>query len=1124
MQTVLPPFDDLVRALHCRALLPPLIRALGLEPRLEEVPREVWGSYGIAPAPDLAAVVLAGGAGPLRGLLVELCDAATPRRPAAIANGVLRHNPSQLHLLVFAWPEYRRLVLGTFGLEDQFRHLVVERHRLVASDLEALEEMAPRDGEQGLDLALRHARALDRSRVTGRFFRDFRAQRDSVAGAWTGLPQEAERERLQLALLLLSRLTFLCFLQQRGALLGDDRYLVQLYGRFRGRTSGSVYRDALVPLFFGALNRRPEDRSEAARSLGALPYLNGGLFEPHLLERRHPDVDLPDEVVESVLLDLLERYRFTTREAGEGAGYGIDPEMLGRVFEGLMEEDQRGDTGSFYTPAPVVNRIVREGIAEYLAGACPEVEQGALVGAAAEGHPTGSTVAVPMGARHRVRRALERVRVLDPACGSGAFLLGALHHLSRLHELVSEDGESGEGREPGSVRRDIVARSLHGVDLLDDAALLCSLRLWLALSADHPVRPLPNLDRRIRQGDALVDPLDLGAVESGATPLVPAVDAMADPGLREAVRAVPPAARRYLASSPEDRESARAELATAERRLARRWIRRLRSIDDQQLRVLEAAAADRDLFGEQAPHARRAEQARVRVLDHRGEMEELARALDEDDAVPFFSFGVHFADVQDGFQLIVSNPPWIRSHRWPDRLRSLAQRSYEVCRSPGWSGATELTGNRAGAGSQVDLSLLFVERSIRLLAAGGVLAVVLPAKAMRALYGGAVRRILLRDLQLALIEDHALDQRSIFRADAFAAVLVGRRAEPRPEGRTRVSMVGRGVEPLRFEVRQRDLPLFPDDPESPWIMAPPEVVAALRTMQRSGQPLGRHEGLRVRRGIMTGANSELVLSRVEPKLGGLSRVEAEGYRSTRRAGGLARAAGQYRAWLETAAVRPLVRGAGIDAFGYRVDRWVVWCHDRDGEPLEPPERTRRYLGRHRQRLQARAGWRDGLPLGVVFRLSADSLGHKVAWHDLSDTLRAVALPARVELDGRLVELVPLNTVYFMPVPTAAEARVLAAVFNSLPARTFARAIAERAKDARFRFFAWTLSCLPLPSRWSGTAAGAELAAVSDSAHSRGGATAAEQARIDAAAAALWGLDADEMAAMRAFDRWLRGEA
>lgn len=160
----------------------------------------------------------------------------------------------------------------------------------------------------------------------------------------------------------------------------------------------------------------------------------------------------------------------------------------------------------------------------------------------------------------------------------------------------------------------------------------------------------------------------------------------------------------------------------------------------------------------------------------------------------------------------------------------------------------------------------------------------------------------------------------------------------------------------------------------------------------------------------------------------------------------------------------------------------------------------------------------------MFRLPPAGTGHRVAWHDLSDTLRAVALPPTQVFDGVERELVALNTVYFLPLADRREALLLAGILNSVPARVFARAIAERAKDARFRFFAWTLSCLPLPADWRASRAAEAILRVSMAAHDRGGLEARNCQELDDAVGALYRLTPEHLSAMSTFDAWLRGSA
>jgi len=288
-------------------------------------------------------------------------------------------------------------------------------------------------------------------------------------------------------------------------------------------------------------------------------------------------------------------------------------------------------------------------------------------------------------------------------------------------------------------------------------------------------------------------------------------------------------------------------------------------------------------------------------------------------------------------------------------------------------------------------------------------------------------------------------------------------------------------------------------------------------MQCAGAPLGADARLGVRRGVMTGANDVLVFDRAERKLG--DAVVAWPARSHE-------ATPSRSILLAVTDLCPLVRGAGIRPFRFDADRFVAWTHDDETtETREPSRRLTRYLGASRKRLRARPGWREGMPDGALFRLDSAMLRPRVAWRDIASDLETVFLPARTRTLGTMRPLVALNTVYFIAVDDERVAHGLAALLSSLPARVFARAIAERAKDARFRFLAWTVATIPLPRGWDGAPAIDRLAALSVEAHA---AAAAEgsldglRAEIDAEAFALYGLDERSARAMRAFDRWLGG--
>lgn len=945
-------------------------------------------------------------------------------------------NPAELQAYIFYDVDYSEIVIASYALGEHLLTMRLQENHIHAADLETLEELVPGQDEIGSILAARYGRALDRQRLTRRFFADFAAQRDNIAAAWVGLAPQARRDREQLALLLLSRLMFLYFLQHRGFLAGDRNYL---FHRFESHsTRRSFYTGFLKPLFFYSLNRRPERRPARAVALGDLPYLNGGLFERHVVERKYSALDLPDEIMAGVFRDLLEKYRFTAREAADAElegvfDVGVDPEMLGRVFEGLMAQRTRATTGTFYTPAAVVDRVV--------------------------------AAAIEACGRSKV---LREVRVLDPACGSGAFLLSALSRIAAIR------GESGP--DVMAARRRVVAEALYGVDLQSDAALLCALRLWLALvpARGGGVQPLPNLDRKIRQGDSLVDPLELnGGLNS--------------PQVRSLIGALKPVSGRYVVSEPDERPALQRALQRDERKLARAWIGALQRKLTYESCELRALSAQKDLFGAITAEARRA-QMDLRGLNARQrELVTAAKQLHTRDERPFFSYAVHFADAAPaGFDMVLCNPPWVRSHNWPRSITDLVKRRFSVCSSDVWRPPHNGELFTAG-GHQIDLALLFLERSLELLAPGGALGIILPAKFMRSISGGAARRLLLQQTDLISIEDHSLDQRSIFQADAFAAVVVARKKDgPRANSPISVTMVRRGRAPQRFTAASRDLSLAPNDAASPWLIVPPDVRKVLDKM--GAQPvIGDFSQLKIRRGVVTGSNAVMLLCDHAPKLGGLCEIRSEGYRA-------ANPRDKYVGVVEQAATARVARGSDVRAWSFEQSRWLL-C--RNGDRHERFPRLLRYLQHHDKTL-------SDVP-------KVKPAASAVAWHDLASNLNAVVLPP---------DVVALNTVYYIGAEDPC-AHLLCAYFNSLPVRVFARAIAERAKDAHFRFFAWTISMLPLPADWKVSDADG-LTRLSRIAHEAKGVTEEQQAELDALIGSRFGLSRSDLKTLARFDAWLRG--
>ena len=555
--------------------------------------------------------------------------------------------------------------------------------------------------EQALAYAVRAAEALAGEAVGRRFYREFRSALERMA---EGLPGPARAEdRRAYALLQLTRVLFLYFIQAKGWLAGRDRFLAESVDAClsRGRP---LHRDLLRPLFFGTLNRPAPERGRVATSLGAIPFLNGGLFEPHPIERRLR-CDVPNPIWRDAFDGLFERFHFTV---AEGTGDGrIAPDMLGRVFEGVMAPDARRASGTYYTPAALVHQLLDAAFAAHVAHhlGCREAEAERRLA-----EHDGESIAL-----------LEQVSILDPAVGSGAFLLGALEKL----------GGANSAR-----RRAVLNRNLFGVDRSGTAVRLTELRLWLAVIAEDPadradlVRPLPNLDCLIRQGDSLFEPvgdgLRLGTVE---------------PGLAQALREV------------------RHHVVTATGRDKRVQIRRLQELEVRATAsALAAAEADlresvedllrdgrgNNLFGERRGLE---PEARTRIGRIRREIHALRRArrgVVSEREVPWFHYQCHFADVfaRGGFDLVVGNPPWLRAEQVPAELRRRLAGRYRWWRGGG-----------RGYANRPDLAVAFLERGLELAASGGHVALLVPAKLATAGYAAAARHGLTASTTLLRVAD-----------------------------------------------------------------------------------------------------------------------------------------------------------------------------------------------------------------------------------------------------------------------------------------------------------------------------------------------------------------------------------
>jgi hypothetical protein len=936
-----------------------------------------------------------------RGFHVVAADATAPKEAArALAHRLAVTGDRGLAACIGAGA--LAVAAPRAGTGTATRALLVDCAAPTAFALEQLRALGPGRSRTALSHALHVAEVLSAEAIGEGFFRAFRRGWEAMAAS---LPDSlAAADRRFVALQALTRVLFLYFVQAKGWLDGNPAFLRTLLDATLARR-GEFHRRALDPLFFGTLNRPPERRGR--RRFAGIPYLNGGLFERHPTERRLGPVHFADRLWIDAFESLFDRYRFCVREADEVDA--VAPDMLGRVFERLMEPEDRSHSGTFFTPESIVREIVDATLAAALTGV------GKLPADTVERLAAGERL--DDGERTRASAALRRLRVLDLAVGSGAFLLGTLDALTAAtSHLVPSTANGDRWR----LRRRILRDNLFGVDINPVAVRLAELRLWLSVVAEDPamvpaaVEPLPNLDGVVRQGNTLFDPVAAArAWHPHAAPIASRFS-----------RQVAEARRALFDARGHDAVQAAERLRRRETDLARAVLDRAIGSGEHALRDLDALARGHDLFGRRN-RLSDSQLARLRAVRASLDVLRRARARVEEGTLPFFAFDVHTPDVlaAGGFDVVLGNPPWVRAERLDEDERRQLRLRFRLWRADGERGFRHLP----------DLSVAFLERALELTREGGAVGFLVPSKLASAGYGEAVRRHMVRETTITCLHRVPDSEARRFGATTYPLAVVLRRAAP--DGKHTIRLGLREGE----RVPQRDL-----EHSGPWALVPHRTHDAVVRLQRSGRPL--REIAVPHLGVKTGADG-LLVGRVVAR-------SPRGWEVEFRAGG--------SVTLEPEVLRPALRGRDVVPFAGEPARVVVWAYTPDGEPLAGlPPLAAAYVARHRGVLERRADHRAGPPW-VLFRTRPARRGHRVVWSDIARKVSAAVV------EEATPDAVPLNTCYVAAFPDRPTALAASAVLNSSWATALATLIADEARGGYRRCNARVVGSVPLPASRAAT--------------------------------------------------------
>ncbi len=651
--------------------------------------------------------------------------------------------------------------------------------------------------------------------VTTEFFREYRRIFEE-AEATIKLRWSDEKKRLYTQRFF-NRMMFIAFLERKGWLNFNGRrdYLRGLFADYHAneenKRTANFHKSRLNTLFFRGLNNPHGDQLSRdpqykifQRLIGDVPYLNGGLFE-----EEPEDIDgplFPDGIVAKILKDLIYHFNFTVTESTPlDVEVAVDPEMLGRIFEELVTG--RHESGSYYTPKPIVAFMCREALIGFLGTALPNLTKEVLTLFVYEND------AAEINNPEAVLNALRSVKVCDPACGSGAYLLGMLHELLEQRECLFT-ARKVDAKTIYDRKLEIIQNNLYGVDIDPFAVNIARLRLWLSLivdfEGDNPP-PLPNLEFKIEAGDSLTAPDPSGGLQP---------DMFRYQQVQEFLQL--------------KNEFMGIHAGTENKKQLDKQIKQLRT-------KIEEWAHPKGMGFEKSSNA----------FDWQVDFAEVfAPELAQSTLSGRMAGIVNTAGGQmelintpkeGGFDIVLANPPYVRQELLGDYKDVLKPNYPEV-----YSGTA-------------DLFVYFYARAYQLLKNDGMLVFISSNKYFRAGYGEKLRTFLGNKTRLSYLIDFG--DAPIFKAIAYPSIFS---AQKRPAiGNQFNALAWRITAPLEqfdeilvietFEMNQSDL--RPDG----WRLEKRSALNLLEKLRESGTPLGEYVKGRLYRGIITGLNEAFVV-------------------------------------------------------------------------------------------------------------------------------------------------------------------------------------------------------------------------------------------------------------------------
>ncbi|MFK5982728.1 MAG: N-6 DNA methylase, partial [Flavobacteriaceae bacterium] len=710
---------------------------------------------------------------------------------------------------------------------------------------------------------------------------------------------------------LLGQIVFLYFLQKKGWLgvpknekwgKGEKRFIQNL---FEKSNKENYFKDYLQPLFYEALAKeRSNEHSFYKRFNCRIPFLNGGLFEAEY-KWETANITIPENLfrnqeknkagdIGTGVLDVFDRYNFTIKEDEPlDKEVAVDPEMLGKVFENMLEITERKSKGAFYTPREIVHYMCQESLIHYLDNALngtvnkQDIETYIRKGhnalendkrVAREGKETSRyKYILPKSIRENadlIDQKLTHIKICDPAIGSGAFPVGLLHELvnaqlvikphftdkyakTKLKEFgFTTNVAPSESRYIYRLKRHIIQESIYGVDIDASAIDIARLRLWLSLVVDEddfdPIETLPNLDYKIVCGNSLISRY--------------ALDMPIDNVFKEFNKKVKDkdyknqTIKNYIGNQDIDLAYYKKltnkfllESSHDKKVLFRELIREIKNaftttLGNKTLRELSKARGavenlkQSDIFGKQVGTKTQISKAKKLLTKLEKEKQETQDGALYRNAVEWrFEFPNLLDEVGDftGFDVVIGNPPYIQLQKaLPDND---SQKYADLYVNQNFE-----TFERTG-----DIYALFYEKGIQTLTKKGALIYITSNKWMRANYGKSLRKYFIKNNPLLLLDLGP----GVFDTATVDSNILQVENNSNQEQIKAITLNNKGKV---SQLKESDFVNLKNLNEDSWIILNPQEQKIKDRIEKVGTPL-KDWDININRGVLTGYNEAFII-------------------------------------------------------------------------------------------------------------------------------------------------------------------------------------------------------------------------------------------------------------------------